>query len=96
MNDVLGDGGILKEVVQPGDGPPLPHNASVLSIAIQFCSKISWCSCYLPNDFVLPEPLLFLFLPQVHYSGFLEYSEEPFETNTNLKYPQMMKLGRGQ
>lgn len=46
--------------------------------------------------FVLPEPLRFLFLPQVHYSGFLEYSEEPFETNTNLKYPKMMKLGRGQ
>lgn len=33
MSDVLGDGGILKEVVQAGDGPPVPHNASVLSIA---------------------------------------------------------------
>ncbi|CAG01803.1 unnamed protein product, partial [Tetraodon nigroviridis] len=30
MSDVLGDGGILKEVVQAGDGPPVPHNASVL------------------------------------------------------------------
>ncbi|KAM7368077.1 hypothetical protein PAMP_014328 [Pampus punctatissimus] len=49
MNDVSGDGGILKEVVQPGE---------------------------------------------VHYSGFLEYSNRPFESNTHLKYPQMMKLGR--
>ncbi|XP_042246534.1 inactive peptidyl-prolyl cis-trans isomerase FKBP6 [Thunnus thynnus] len=60
MNDVLGDGGILKEVVQPGEGPPVPQNASVL----------------------------------IHYSGFLEYSDRPFETTTNFKYPRMMKLGR--
>ncbi|XP_041661685.1 inactive peptidyl-prolyl cis-trans isomerase FKBP6 isoform X2 [Cheilinus undulatus] len=60
MDDVLGDGGILKEVVQPGEGPPVPQNASVL----------------------------------IHYSGFLEYSDRPFETTTHLKYPQMMKLGR--
>ncbi|KAK2856386.1 hypothetical protein Q5P01_005121 [Channa striata] len=60
MEDVLGDGGILKEVVQPGEGPPVPRNASVL----------------------------------MHYSAFLEYSDRPFETNTNLKYPRMMKLGR--
>ncbi|KAM9339025.1 inactive peptidyl-prolyl cis-trans isomerase FKBP6 [Symphorus nematophorus] len=60
MNDVLGDGGILKEVVQAGEGPPVPQNASVL----------------------------------VHYSGFLEYSDRPFETTTNKKYPRMMKLGR--
>ncbi|XP_068433157.1 inactive peptidyl-prolyl cis-trans isomerase FKBP6-like [Clinocottus analis] len=60
MNDVLGDGGILKEVVQSGEGPPVPENASVL----------------------------------IHYSGFLEYSDRPFETTTHLKYPRMMKLGR--
>ncbi|XP_054474622.1 inactive peptidyl-prolyl cis-trans isomerase FKBP6 isoform X2 [Anoplopoma fimbria] len=60
MNDVLGDGGILKEVVQSGEGPPVPDNASVL----------------------------------IHYSGFLEYSDRPFETTTHLKYPRMMKLGR--
>ncbi|TDH00284.1 hypothetical protein EPR50_G00186780 [Perca flavescens] len=60
MNDVLGDEGILKEVVQPGEGPPVPQNASVL----------------------------------IHYSGFLEYSDLPFETTTHRKYPQMMKLGR--
>ncbi|KAK5880059.1 hypothetical protein CesoFtcFv8_023126 [Champsocephalus esox] len=53
MSDVLGDQGILKEVIQPGDGPPVPENASVIA----------------------------------HYSGFLEYSDQPFETTTNLKYP---------
>ncbi|XP_071335032.1 inactive peptidyl-prolyl cis-trans isomerase FKBP6 isoform X3 [Trachinotus anak] len=60
MDDILGDGGILKEVVQSGEGPPVPQNASVL----------------------------------IRYSGFLEYSDQPFETNTNHKYPEMMKLGR--
>ncbi|XP_076613137.1 inactive peptidyl-prolyl cis-trans isomerase FKBP6 [Chaetodon auriga] len=60
MNDVLGDGGILKEVVQPGEGPPVPKNATVL----------------------------------IHYAGFLEYSDKPFETTTKFKYPKMMKLGR--
>ncbi|XP_034555309.1 inactive peptidyl-prolyl cis-trans isomerase FKBP6 [Notolabrus celidotus] len=60
MDDVLGDGGILKEVVKPGEGLPVPQNASVL----------------------------------IHYSGFLEYSDHPFETTTHHKYPQMMKLGR--
>ncbi|XP_075904476.1 inactive peptidyl-prolyl cis-trans isomerase FKBP6 isoform X2 [Nelusetta ayraudi] len=60
MSDVLGDGGILKEVVQPGTGTPIPSNASVL----------------------------------IYYSGFLEYADEPFETNTNFKFPRMMKLGR--
>ncbi|KAM9840279.1 inactive peptidyl-prolyl cis-trans isomerase FKBP6 [Aulostomus maculatus] len=60
MDDILGDGGILKEVVQAGQGPPVPENASVL----------------------------------IHYSGFLEYSDQPFETTTHIKYPRMMKLGR--
>lgn len=60
MNDIFGDGGILKEVVQPGDGPPVPENASVI----------------------------------MHYSGFLEYSDQPFETTMNVKHPRIMKLGR--
>lgn len=29
MQDILGDGGILKKVIQPGDGPPVPRDASV-------------------------------------------------------------------
>lgn len=60
MDDLLGDEGILKAVVQHGEGPPVPQNASVL----------------------------------MHYSGFLEYSDQPFETTTNVKYPQIMKLGK--
>lgn len=44
MSDILGDGGILKEVVHPGDGPPVPHSASILSIATQFFCKTSWYS----------------------------------------------------
>lgn len=31
----------------------------------------------------------------VYYSGFLEYSDHPFDTTAHLKYPRMMKLGRG-
>ncbi|XP_072307475.1 inactive peptidyl-prolyl cis-trans isomerase FKBP6 [Eucyclogobius newberryi] len=60
MEDIIGDGGIMKQVVQPGDGPPVPESASVI----------------------------------MHYSGFLEYSEQPFETTLHKKYPQIMKLGR--
>ncbi|XP_034018099.1 inactive peptidyl-prolyl cis-trans isomerase FKBP6 [Thalassophryne amazonica] len=60
MDDVLGDGGILKEVVQAGEGPLVPQHASVL----------------------------------FHFSVFLEYSDQPFDTNTHMKYPRMLKLGR--
>ncbi|XP_068199419.1 inactive peptidyl-prolyl cis-trans isomerase FKBP6-like [Antennarius striatus] len=60
MSDVSGDGGILKQVVKPGEGPPVPQNGSVL----------------------------------MHFSGFLEHSHEPFDTNLNIKYPRMMNLGR--
>lgn len=35
MSDILGDGGILKELVQDGNGLPVPHNASILSIAVE-------------------------------------------------------------
>nr|XP_055056884.1 inactive peptidyl-prolyl cis-trans isomerase FKBP6 isoform X1 [Misgurnus anguillicaudatus] len=60
MQDILGDGGILKEVIHAGEGPPIPLNASV----------------------------------SIHFSGFLEYSDVPFETTSNQKHPRMMKLGR--
>ncbi|XP_051908731.1 inactive peptidyl-prolyl cis-trans isomerase FKBP6 isoform X2 [Hippocampus zosterae] len=60
MEDILGNGGILKEVIYPGYGPPVTQSASVL----------------------------------IHYSGFLEYSDLPFETTTHLKHPRLMKLGR--
>lgn len=32
----------------------------------------------------------------MHYSGYLEYSNVPFETNTYQRFPKIMKLGRGQ
>ncbi|KAK7907290.1 hypothetical protein WMY93_015902 [Mugilogobius chulae] len=60
MDDILGDGGIMKQVVQPGEGPPVPEDASVI----------------------------------MHYSGFLEYSDQAFETTLNVKHPRIMKLGR--
>ncbi|KAJ8342829.1 hypothetical protein SKAU_G00327570 [Synaphobranchus kaupii] len=60
MQDVLGDGGILKEVIQFGEGPPVPRDSSV----------------------------------SIHLSAYLEYSDQPFETTSHLKYPRMMKLGR--
>ncbi|KAJ8275703.1 hypothetical protein COCON_G00074550 [Conger conger] len=60
MQDILGDGGILKEVIQAGEGSPVPRDASV----------------------------------SIHFSAYLEYSDQPFETTSYLKYPRMMKLGR--
>ncbi|KAL6463385.1 hypothetical protein MHYP_G00277760 [Metynnis hypsauchen] len=60
MQDILGNGGILKEVICAGDGPPVPRDASV----------------------------------SVHYSGFLEYSDRPFDSTTHLKFPKMVKLGK--
>ncbi|CAL8393337.1 unnamed protein product [Gadus morhua 'NCC'] len=60
MEDIMDDGGIRKEVVQPGEGPPIPREASVL----------------------------------IRYSAFLEYADQPFDTNSNVKYPRLMTLGR--
>ncbi|KAF5891118.1 inactive peptidyl-prolyl cis-trans isomerase FKBP6 isoform X1, partial [Clarias magur] len=60
MQDVLGDGGLLKEVMHEGEGPLVPRDASVY----------------------------------IHFSGFLEYSDQPFESTRNLKFPKMMKLGK--
>lgn len=96
MDDVLEDGGIMKEVVQPGDGPPVPQNASVLSIsAYLFYKFLSPTWVYRRIGLFSRNLSSFSFL-QVHYSGFLEYSDQPFETTTRLKYPRMLKLGRGQ
>ncbi|KAJ3606730.1 hypothetical protein NHX12_026249 [Muraenolepis orangiensis] len=32
---------------------------------------------------------------RMHYSAFLEYAEQPYETTSHRKYPRMMKLGKG-
>ncbi|XP_023675251.1 inactive peptidyl-prolyl cis-trans isomerase FKBP6 isoform X2 [Paramormyrops kingsleyae] len=60
MQDVSGDRGVLKEVIQNGEGQLIPMDASVL----------------------------------IHFSGYLEYSDRPFESNNRSKHPPMMKLGR--
>ncbi|KAK3508697.1 hypothetical protein QTP70_004212 [Hemibagrus guttatus] len=60
MQDILGDGGILKEVVHEGEGPLVPKDASV----------------------------------SIHFSGFLEYADQPFESTRRFKFPKMMKLGK--
>ncbi|KAI4875734.1 hypothetical protein NFI96_024253, partial [Prochilodus magdalenae] len=60
MQDILGDGGILKELIHGGDGPLVPRDASV----------------------------------SINYSGFLEYSDRPFDSTTHLKFPRMLKLGK--
>ncbi|XP_048839827.1 inactive peptidyl-prolyl cis-trans isomerase FKBP6 isoform X3 [Brienomyrus brachyistius] len=60
MQDVSGDRGVLKEVIQNGEGQLVPMDASVL----------------------------------IHFSGYLEYSDRPFESNNRSKHPPIMKLGR--
>uniref|UniRef100_W5LY61 peptidylprolyl isomerase n=2 Tax=Lepisosteus oculatus TaxID=7918 RepID=W5LY61_LEPOC len=60
MQALVGDGGILKEVIHPGVGQLVPENASV----------------------------------SFRYAGFLEYSDSPFESNSYLKHPRLMRLGR--
>ncbi|XP_032441726.1 inactive peptidyl-prolyl cis-trans isomerase FKBP6 isoform X1 [Xiphophorus hellerii] len=91
MYDILGDGGILKEVVQPGEGPPVPQNASVISSynAKKQSKTFIWDSCSISQlVFSMLYPL------PVYYSGYLEYSNQPFESTSHLQYPPMMKLGR--
>ncbi|TSL34525.1 Inactive peptidyl-prolyl cis-trans isomerase FKBP6 [Bagarius yarrelli] len=60
MQDILGDGGILKDVLREGEGPLVPRDASI----------------------------------SIHFSGFLEYSDQPFESTRSYKFPKMMKLGK--
>uniref|UniRef100_A0A8C4SNH2 peptidylprolyl isomerase n=1 Tax=Erpetoichthys calabaricus TaxID=27687 RepID=A0A8C4SNH2_ERPCA len=59
MQDISGDGGVLKKLLKDGTGQMVPRNASV----------------------------------SVLFSGFLEYSDQPFTTNVNMRKPRMMKLG---
>ncbi|XP_075052761.1 inactive peptidyl-prolyl cis-trans isomerase FKBP6 isoform X2 [Mixophyes fleayi] len=59
MQDVSGDGGVLKEVIRAGNGEKIPQDATVI----------------------------------VKYSGYLEHSDKPFDTNCFRRYPRLMKLG---
>ncbi|XP_061668746.1 rho GTPase-activating protein 18 isoform X2 [Syngnathoides biaculeatus] len=60
MEDIVGNGGVLKEMIRPGDGPLVPPNASVI----------------------------------MHYAGYLEYADLPFETTMDVKHPGLLKLGQ--
>ncbi|XP_069470884.1 inactive peptidyl-prolyl cis-trans isomerase FKBP6 [Ambystoma mexicanum] len=59
MEDVSGDGGVLKEIVRAGSGDLVPSDASVL----------------------------------VKYSAYLEYADQPFDTNRYRRNRRLMKLG---
>lgn len=187
MQDVLGDGGILKEVLHEGEGALVPRDASVSSeyqtqgrwsltntnraigkLAVSpwtcwnwslstrmfpfivnvsytrstsvLCSYIAQtCNGFIPeysapsasrwnnlqitlkleklvsqksrsaetdlqiylgcNLSYCPSFVLFvrfmLFLWTVHFSAFLEYSDQPFESTRSFRFPKMMKLGKG-
>ncbi len=61
MEDIAGDGGVLKKVLTSGLGPTVPEGAMV----------------------------------RVHYNGYLEYSDEPYDSSRLRNREQQFKLGRG-
>lgn len=61
MEDLTGDGGILKKVLTHGIGPVVPEGALV----------------------------------RVHYNGYLEYCDEPYDSSRLRNKEQQFKLGRG-
>ena len=62
MEDLTGDRGVLKKVLEHGSGPVVPNGAMVT----------------------------------VHYNGYLEYSDEPYDSSRLRNQEQHFKLGRGQ
>lgn len=61
MEDLTGDGGVLKRVLNHGLGSVVPEGASV----------------------------------RVHYNGYLEYCDEPYDSSRLRNREKMFKLGRG-
>ena len=61
MEDVTGDGKVLKKVLSVGVGPVVPDGAMV----------------------------------RVHYNGYLEYSDEPYDSSRLRNKEQQFRLGRG-
>jgi FK506-binding protein 6 len=61
MEDLTGDGGVLKKVLTNGLGPGVPEGAMV----------------------------------RVHYNGYLEYSDEPYDSSRLRNREQQFKLGKG-
>ena len=61
MEDLTGDGGVLKKTLDHGIGPVVPPGAMV----------------------------------RVHYNGYLEYCDEPYDSSRLRGKEQEFKLGRG-
>lgn len=61
MEDMTGDGGVLKMIVQPGIGGHIPDNSTII----------------------------------FHYSAFLEYLDEPFDSSYLRKKPEKNKVDSG-
>lgn len=62
MEDLTGDGGVLKKVMEHGVGPMVPEGAFV----------------------------------RVHYNGYLEYCDEPYDSSRLRGRDQQFRLGNGQ
>lgn len=61
MEDLVGDGGVLKKVIHPGTGPLVPEGAMV----------------------------------RVHYNGYLEFADEPYDSSRLRNRQQQFQLGKG-
>ena len=61
MQDISGDGGVLKKLITQGVGSEVPEGALV----------------------------------RVHYNGYLEYSDEPYDSSKLRNRQQQFRLGEG-
>lgn len=61
MEDLVGDGGVLKKIIRPGTGPLVPEGAMV----------------------------------RVHYNGYLEFADEPYDSSRLRNRQQQFQLGKG-
>jgi len=61
MEDLTGNGGVLKKILRPGTGSIVPEGAMV----------------------------------RVHYNGYLEYAEEPYDSSRLRNRQQQFRLGKG-
>ena len=61
MEDLTGDGKVLKKILRPGAGPVVPEKSMV----------------------------------RVHYNGYLEYCDEPYDSSRLRCKEQQFKVGQG-
>ncbi|XP_030041956.1 inactive peptidyl-prolyl cis-trans isomerase FKBP6 isoform X2 [Microcaecilia unicolor] len=110
MQDISGDGGVLKEVIRAGTGELVPPDASVLVSGmsafaeaalekklkelsnsqqnVQMLSLVHHCKHSRVIVAIWERELR-----RVKYSGYLGYSDKPFDTNWYRKNLRLMKLG---